>query len=318
MVFKVNLAQWIQDCANKPLQELKMAKKRLDIDWTKVDQVKDLNPALKRFRHYLKNNGFRKSTIDGYVICAGKYLEFAKTDRPLIEDATRFRETLLEKNLARSTLNNYSFAVKTYHKMLGDSIKLPFLKRNDELPYYFDEEDVLKIFSTCNNIKHYAMLQTLFYGCLRANELCNLDDSDLDLKALTLRVRNGKGGKDGIVFIQNECASTLKRYLAARPKLDIDGNYPLFYTDFGRRWDRRDVYRMFMTYKKRAGIEKHGGVHVFARHTSATIMVANGCDIRTIGDILRHRDIRTTLRYAHVSDKTKREKYEKCLVLYGE
>ena len=72
---------------------------------------------------------------------------------------------------------------------------------------------------------------------------------------------------------------------------------------------------MFMAYKKNARVEKQGGVHVFARHSTATIMVANGCDIRIVQELLRHKDIRTTLRYAHVSDKTKREKYEKCLVL---
>jgi integrase/recombinase XerD len=249
------------------------------------------------------------------MVCIGRYLKFAKTDRPLVDDAIKFRDSIMEKGLARSTLNNYSFAIKTYHKMLGDSVELPFLKRNDELPYYFDSEDVLKIFSACSNMKHYAMLQTLFYGCLRASELCNLDDSDVDLKALTLRVREGKGGKDGIIPIKNECAISLKRYLAVRPPLAIDGQYPLFYTDFGQRWDRRDVYRMFMTYKARAGIQKHGGVHVFSRHTSATIMVANGCDIRIVKDILRHKDLRTTLRYAHVSDATKREKYEQFLKL---
>ncbi|MGD0953290.1 MAG: hypothetical protein ABR985_13010 [Methanotrichaceae archaeon] len=40
-----------------------------------------------------------------------------------------------------------------------------------------------------------------------------------------------------------------------------------------------------------------------------------GCDIRIVQTILKHNDIRTTLRYAHVSDKTKRERYERCLVL---
>ncbi len=292
-----------------------MTKKRLGIDWKIETQIKDINPALAQFERYLRDKGFRSSTIDGYMVCAGKYLEFAKTDIPLAEDAAKFREMLMERNLARSTLNNYSFAIKTYHKMLGESIEMPFLKRNDELPYYFDGGDITKIFDACGNIKHFAMLQTLFYGCLRASELCNLEDSDVDLKAMTLRIRNGKGGIDAIVPIKNECAVTLKRYLAVRPSLEIDGHYPLFYTDFGRRWDRRDVYRMFMTYKMRAGIQKHGGVHVFARHSSATIMVSRGCDIRIVKEVLRHKDLRTTLRYAHVSDKTKREKYEQCLTL---
>jgi integrase/recombinase XerD len=189
------------------------------------------------------------------------------------------------------------------------------LKRNDEIPYYFDDEDVLRIFSVMHNIKHLAMFQTIFYGCLRASELCNLDDSDIDMKALNLRVREGKGGRDGIVYIRNECAATIKRYLLVRPVLEIDGRTPLFYTDYGKRWTKRGLHTIFTAYKKKAGIQKEGSVHVFSRHTPATIMVANGCDIRIVKEVLRHKDIRTTLRYAHVSDKTKREKYERYLIL---
>lgn len=72
---------------------------------------------------------------------------------------------------------------------------------------------------------------------------------------------------------------------------------------------------MFMSYKRKAGIEKKGGLHVFSRHTTATILIAKGCDIRIVQELLRHNDIRTTLRYAHVSDKTKRESYEKYLII---
>jgi integrase/recombinase XerD len=75
------------------------------------------------------------------------------------------------------------------------------------------------------------------------------------------------------------------------------------------------VHRLFSNYKAKAGIEKAGGVYVFARHTTATMMIANGADIRIVQKVLRHNDIGTTLRYAHVSDKTKREKYEQCLTL---
>jgi len=199
--------------------------------------------------------------------------------------------------------------------MIEDPIEFPFLKRNDEIPYYFNEDDVLRIFSVCHNIKHLAMLQTLFYGCLRASELCNLEDRDLDLNKLSIKVREGKGRKDGIVYISNECATTLKRYLKIQPPLEIDGKRPLFYTDFGNKWNRKDVYRTFIYYKKLAGIEKQGGVHVFARHSPATILIKNGCDISIVKEILRHSDIRTTLRYVHISDQTRRKNYEKCLTL---
>jgi integrase/recombinase XerD len=70
-----------------------------------------------------------------------------------------------------------------------------------------------------------------------------------------------------------------------------------------------------MDYKREAGMKKPGAVHVFSGHTTATMMFANGADIRIVQEILRHKDLRTTLRYAHVSDKTKRENYEQCLTL---
>lgn len=289
-------------------------KRRLEINW-KRDTSGDFSVSLQRYKRYLKDIGFRESTIDSYVGQVGRYLKFAGTDKPPIESATQFRQILHEKRLSRSSINNYSFSIAKYHEMLGERVSLPFLKRNDELPYYFDEDDVRNIFDTCTNLKHYAMLQTVFYGCLRASELCNLDDQDLDLKTSTLHIREGKGGRDGIAYVSNDCAKTLKKYLEVRPPLDIEGRLPLFYTDFGKRWDRRDVNRMFNYYKKKAGVEKAGGVHVFSRHTAATILVANGCDLRLVKELLRHKDIRTTLRYAHVADKTLRDRYNQCLTI---
>ena len=190
-----------------------------------------------------------------------------------------------------------------------------FLKPNEGVPYYFDDKDVLTIFGVCGNIKHLAMLKTLFFGCLRSNELCKLDDRDIDLKAKTIRLRETKGGRDDIVYIKQECVETLQAYLKVRPQVNIEGRIPLFYTDNLNFWEKNDVHRMFVYYKNKAKIKKPGAVHVFSRHTTATMMIANGADIRIVKEILRHKDIKTTLRYAHVSDKTKREKYEQCLTL---
>jgi integrase/recombinase XerD len=220
---------------------------------------------------------------------------------------------LYEKRLSRSSINNYCFAIKTYYEMQGINIVFNFIKPMNTIPHFFDENDIGRLFSTCNNLKHLAMLQSLFFGCLRASELCNLDDSDLDLKSLTFRVE-GKGGKEAMVYITDDCAKTLKRYLEVRVPIVIDGRKPLFYTDFGGRWERRSVYRMFMHYKKLAGIEKHGGVHVFSRHSVGSLLVKHGCDIVTIKELMRHTDVHTTMRYLHVSDKTKRV-YKKYLTL---
>ncbi len=281
-----------------------MPKKRLDVNWNREVRAEDLKPALKRYNRYLEDAGMRKSTMSSYAFRVGKFLEYIKTDVPNVEDFSRFRETLYEKKLSRSSINNYCFAIKKYYEMNGKSINFNFVRPINTIPYFFDENDIAKIFAVCSNLKHLAMLQTLFYGCLHASELCNLGDCDLDLKSLTLRVE-GRGGRESMVYIKDDCAKTLKRYLEVRTPLEIDGRKPLFYTDFGGRWKRRSVYRMFMHYKQLAGIEKHGGLHVFGRHSMGSLLVKNGCDLVTVKELMRHSDVHTTMRYLHVADSAK-------------
>jgi integrase/recombinase XerD len=80
--------------------------------------------------------------------------------------------------------------------MLGEKVKIPILTRNETLPYYFTEDEIARIFATIRNLKHLCMFQVLFCACLRASELCGLDDADLDLDKLTIGIREGKGGRD--------------------------------------------------------------------------------------------------------------------------
>jgi len=65
----------------------------------------------------------------------------------------------------------------------------------------------------------------------------------------------------------------------------------------------------------KAGIEKHGGVHVFSRHSVGSLLVKRGCDIVTIRELMRRFDFHTTRRYLHISDSTKRETYEKYITI---
>lgn len=138
----------------------------------------------------------REATITGYLGNVERYLKFAESDRPSNQDLERFRDILAEKKVSRSTKNQYNYAIKAYHAMIGENIEVKRLNPNNQIPYYFDKEDVLKIFNVIHNIKHAAILQTLFYACLRSSRLCNIDVPDVDLKNLTLRINAGKCGKD--------------------------------------------------------------------------------------------------------------------------
>ncbi|MGA9100133.1 MAG: tyrosine-type recombinase/integrase [Methanotrichaceae archaeon] len=283
--------------------------------WDWPSSASNIQPAVVKFRNYLQDNGYRTSVIQGYVFRVRNYLRFAGTSRPTQDTFNEFRQVLHSKGLKRSTINGYSISIKAYHKMYGEEVTYKFLKVNDQIPYFFDEEDVTKIFSVIRNYKHYAMLNVLFYGALRVSELCALNIDDIDLDNLTVRVREGKGGVYSISLISPQCSDILKSYLEMRSPLDIDGKQPLFYTDYENRWQGIEVSRLFHRYKMKAGIVKPGGAHVFARHTVASLMVKNGCDLLTIKEILRHKSIESSMRYLHLTDSTKRSKYDRYLRL---
>jgi integrase/recombinase XerD len=227
---------------------------RVTADWS-ITTTSNFEPSLKRFRRFLEDCGIREATIITYLGNVHRFLRFAETVHPSTNDLEQFRNHLTEKKSSRSTKNQYNYSIRAYHTMLGETIEMKRLEPNNEIPYYFERDDIIKIFSVISNIKHLAMLQTAFFAALRASELCNLNVSDIDLKNLTIRVNAGKRGKNGICLINNECAATLRHYLDARPSFAINGFEPLFYTDYGQRWQRTEVHRLFTHYKAKAGIE---------------------------------------------------------------
>jgi hypothetical protein len=78
-------------------------------------------------------------------------MEFAKTDQPSPEEFIEFREGLQERRLSKSSLNNYGSANKKYHKMMKQPAPFSFLKANDMIPYFFNEDDGSRIFQVIYN-----------------------------------------------------------------------------------------------------------------------------------------------------------------------
>jgi integrase/recombinase XerD len=154
---------------------------KLAVDWSMDRNVSDLKPALLRYSRYFESLGLKKNTVVLYTRLANIYLQKAKIHQPTPEDAQGFYDNLSANGMSRSSINNFAAALIKYHAMVNLPVKLKFLRPNNSLPYYFDEKDILKIFSKCINLKHHCMLKVLFFGCLRSGELCNLDLSDYPL-----------------------------------------------------------------------------------------------------------------------------------------
>jgi hypothetical protein len=114
--------------------------KRIDYEVPRVDV------AVKKFERHLRSKGYQESTIQDYVGRLKRYLDTVNSPEPTQDQAIAFRESLVDKRLSWSSINNYSFAIQIYHTMLGASIKLPYMSRGEELPYFFNEADIQEIF----------------------------------------------------------------------------------------------------------------------------------------------------------------------------
>lgn len=148
-----------------------------------------------------------------------------------------------------------------------------------------------------------AILETFYSTGMRRKELIGLKPQDLDRERGTVMVRQGKGKKDRVIPIGERALDWIGRYERdARPKLLVSGNPTdlLFLTHFGEAFTSDRLSQMVKGYIVQAETGKAGSCHVF-RHTMATLMLENGCDIRFIQVILGHANLKTTEIYTQVS-----------------
>lgn len=117
-------------------------------------------------------------------------------------------------------------------------------------------------------------LRPCFLGVCAAMSYSKLDDGDIDLKSKTIRLRETKGGRDDIIYINQECVETLQAYLKIRPQVTIKDRIPLFYTDNLNFWERNDVHRMLQYYKKRAGIKTRLAILISDEKRKASLILS--------------------------------------------
>lgn len=144
---------------------------------------------------------------------------------------------------------------------------------------------------------------------IRLNELVDLHRSDLDLTGGRLRIDQGKGHKDRVVYLSDTAHRALARYLAAWPAPSLDA--PLFYRAVGEPLGYR-----WVEYRLRQLGDEAGVAHVTPhrlRHTLATRLINRGMPVTTLQKLLGHADLNTTQRYAHVADPTVERDYRQVM-----
>lgn len=179
-------------------------------------------------------------------------------------------------------------------------------RQSRQLPQVLSREEVGRLLEQPGGtappaLRDRALLEVMYACGLRASEATGLEVGDVDLEAGILRAR-GKGSKERLVPIGSTAGRALALYLKrGRPKLAGDRLEPrLFLNHRGAGLTRQGLYKIVQRHARTAGLAEKMSPHTL-RHTFATHLLAGGCDLRSLQEMLGHADIATTQLYTHLS-----------------
>jgi site-specific recombinase XerD len=177
-----------------------------------------------------------------------------------------------------------------------DIKRIPYQKTGRKLPVVLSPQEVTAVLEAPTNLKHRAILMTVYAAGLRVSEVVGLRVDDIDSQRMMLRIEQGKGRRDRYVMLSEQLLVVLRKYWKmARPDPWLfPGQNP------ERHLTRSSVERVFYKARDAADITKKVSVHCL-RHSFATHLLENGVNIRKIQLLLGHRSLQSTQVYMHVA-----------------
>lgn len=301
-----------------------------------------MSVAIRRFLEHLEiEKNCSRLTIRNYLHYLERFEKFLakELDRERItvedvnsENVRRFRLFLARQKgingeMKLVTQGYYVIAIRSFLKWLikndykvlqPEKIDVP--KEKDHSLKFLDNDMMERllnqpILSTKEGLRDKVILELLFSTGLRVSELVSLNREQIDLKNREFGVI-GKGGRARVVFLSTRVTEILERYLRER----IDKMTPLFIryngkkdevsdSDESRRLTARSIQRMVKKYVRNAKLPVAATPHTL-RHSMATDLLRSGADIRSVQEMLGHKNIATTQIYTHVTNSQLRKVHE--------
>ncbi len=251
---------------------------------------------------YLRNRS--KRTIESYHSAIVRFMKAFSSrnlqEVPFEEIRDYLHRMGKERGYSYSTLNIQVSAIKTFYRYLFQvelrQVDIPRPRKKKVLPKVISKEEVELMIRSTRNMKHRAILATLYSTAMRREELLNLKLQDLDLDHREVRI-HGKGGKDRYVYLSESYVNQMERYLDSyRPREYV------FEGPGGSRYSGSSVGRILEDAGRRARLSRKVTPHML-RHSYATHMLSAGVSLVHIQKILGHSNIKTTLIYTHITDR---------------
>jgi integrase/recombinase XerC len=272
---------------------------------------------LEEFVGYLSENGHRLAAAGGPGGSLGPHDVTAVAIRGYLG---RLHQKNQKSSIARklSTLRSFfKFLVKkgVIESNPVDGILTP--KRDKPLPGYLPIDAVFRLLDSIESdsvlaVRNRAVFETLYSCGIRVSELAGLNVYDVDRDGGTLRVL-GKGAKERVVPVGRKALDAIAHYretLQAEKGIGTGANGPLFLNHHGQRLTTRSVARILKKLATACGILTPVSPHTL-RHTFATHMLDAGTDLRSVQELLGHKNLSTTQKYTHVSIDRLMETYDR-------
>lgn len=253
----------------------------------------------------MRLKGLRPRTIRTYLDCMKRVaVHFRKSPAVLSDEEIRgYLHHLMEVRKASQAVISQSYSALKFffeHTLQREwnHARIPRSKQRKKLPGVLSREDVESIFSATKNLKHRAILMTIYGAGLRISEATRLKVSDIDSRRMMIRVDEGKGLKDRYTLLGERNLEILRVYYKTyRPS---EWLFP------GRGRSEpvsiSSVQRVFKASVQKAGIKKKASVHTL-RHCFATHLLESGTDLYYIQRLLGHKSAGTTSVYLHITGK---------------
>ena len=258
---------------------------------------------MSKLRQALHNEitlrGYSERTRESYVYAVERLAKYVDQPISTLTDKQLeqyFRYLALNKKLSRATillqLNGIHFLYKhVLHKSFDIQVSWP--KQRQKIPELLSKAEVKAIIAQVTNEKYRVMLSVL-YGCgLRISELLHLKVSDIDGERETLKIRQGKGGKDRFVVVPPSVLTRLRLYWC-----HYHPTHWLFPSQTGTHGPlhQSSLRKQLNAAWQRSGITKPCSPHSF-RHAFATHQLEAGMPLHQLQHQLGHGDVKTTSRY---------------------
>ena len=273
--------------------------------------------TLEAYRSDLAQFGchLEKTQGEALTVAHGDLAEFVASlaagdgDRPPVAPATLQRKVACLRSF-------YRHLRRTAVLTTDPTAHLRAPKQTRKLPQVLSRDEVTELLRQPRGTEPPALrdraLLELMYACgLRASEAIGLEVGDVDLEERVLRAR-GKGSKERVVPIGQLAARAVASYLEhGRPGL-VKGRpeRQLFVNFRGAPLTRQGLYKIVRRHATTAGLADRMSPHTL-RHTFATHLLAGGCDLRSVQEMLGHADVATTQLYTHLSSDRLKDVYFK-------